>query len=183
MHVPLAQQQDELRLGERRVDVRQRHAVEGQVPGREPGVLPRVGHQDDLVVVQVRPVAVADVAATGRRRRLRGIAGEPPLHVVVEELLAPQQSGERLPGHHRLGGRGGRGNHGGVERVRLLLAGRDDGVELLAERRSARCSVPAGRRRWPGAARPTIRTLMVVDPPAGTVTGSAARPWCPRQAG
>ena len=70
MHVPLAQQQDELRLGEGGVDVRQRHAVEGQVPGREPRVLPRVGHQDDLVVVQVQPVAVADLPATRRWRRL-----------------------------------------------------------------------------------------------------------------
>ena len=79
-------------LANARVDVRQGHAVEGQIPGGEPGVLPRVGHQDDFVVVQVPPVAVADRPAAGRRRRLARIAGQPARHVVVEELLAPEQA-------------------------------------------------------------------------------------------
>ncbi len=45
------------------------HAVEGQVPGRVPGVLPRVGHRDDVEAVHVPPGAVAPVPAAGRRRR------------------------------------------------------------------------------------------------------------------
>ena len=36
MHVPLAQHQDELLLGEVRIDQRERHAVKGQVPGGVP---------------------------------------------------------------------------------------------------------------------------------------------------
>jgi hypothetical protein len=38
----------ELLLGEVGVDERERHAVEGEVPGRVPGVLPLVGHRDDV---------------------------------------------------------------------------------------------------------------------------------------
>ena len=41
---PLPAEQDELVLREPRVQVGQRHAVEGQVPGGEPGVLPLVRH-------------------------------------------------------------------------------------------------------------------------------------------
>ena len=75
VHVPLAAQQDELCLGERRVDVRERDAVEGQVPRRVPRVLPRVGHRDHVVVVEMRPVVVAARAA--RLRRRRGWPGSP----------------------------------------------------------------------------------------------------------
>ena len=42
VHVPLAAQQQELLLGELRIDVGDGHALEGQVPRREPRVLPRV---------------------------------------------------------------------------------------------------------------------------------------------
>ena len=55
VHVPLAAQQDELLLGEGRVDVGERDALEGEVPGRVPRVLPRVGHRDDVAVVEVAP--------------------------------------------------------------------------------------------------------------------------------
>ena len=59
VHVPLAAQQDQLRLRELGVDVRERDAVEGEIPGRVPGVLPGVRHRDDVHVVQVRPLVVA----------------------------------------------------------------------------------------------------------------------------
>ena len=52
---PLPAQQDQLVLGERRVHVGQRHAVEGQVPGGEPGVLPLVRHGHDVEAVEVAP--------------------------------------------------------------------------------------------------------------------------------
>ena len=70
VHVPLARQQHELALGELRVDQGERDAVEGQVPGGVPGILPLVRHREDVGVVEVRPVAVAAVPALGRRRRL-----------------------------------------------------------------------------------------------------------------
>ena len=77
VHVPLAAQQDQLRLRELGVDVRERDAVEGEVPGRVPRVLPLVGHGDDVHVVQVRPLVVAAAPARVRRRRAGGVALEP----------------------------------------------------------------------------------------------------------
>ena len=97
VHVPLAQQQDELPLGEVGVDQGERDAVEGQVPGGEPGVLPLVRHRDDVGVVEVAPVRVAAVPALRRRRRPGRVAVQPALDVVVVELLGPDQPGERLP--------------------------------------------------------------------------------------
>ena len=74
VHVPLAAEQDELGLGELGVDVGQRDAVEGQVPGGVPRVLPLVGHRDDVAVVEVRPLVVAAREALGRRRRVGRVA-------------------------------------------------------------------------------------------------------------
>ena len=53
VHVPFAQQQHQLRLREVRIDERQRHAVEREIPGGIPGVLPLVRHRDDVRVVEV----------------------------------------------------------------------------------------------------------------------------------
>jgi hypothetical protein len=97
---PFPAQQAELVLGECRVDVGQGDALKRQIPCREPRVLPGVGHRHDVERLEVAPAAVADVLALLRRRRLIGITVEPPRHVVVVELLAPQQPGERLA-HHR----------------------------------------------------------------------------------
>ena len=133
VHVPLTQHEDQLLLGERRVHVGQRHAVEGQVPRGVPGVLPRVGHRDHVSVVEVAPPTVAAVPACQRRRRAGGIAVEPLLHVVVVELLAPHEPGDRLAQHTGLvGRRAGRGE-GGEVGVRLRLARGDDLVEALPE--------------------------------------------------
>ena len=96
VHVALAQHQLELLLAEIRVHQRQGEHVEGQVPGRVPGVLPLVRHGDHVAVVHVVPVVVA------RRRlarRLEGVGAalfEPLVHVVVVELLGPQHAGQRL---------------------------------------------------------------------------------------
>ena len=100
VHVPLAAEQDQLRLRELRVDVGERDAVEGEIPGRVPRVLPRVGHRDHVHVVEVRPLVVAAVPARVRRRRAGRVAVEPAQHVVVEELLAPRAS-RRAPGAAR----------------------------------------------------------------------------------
>ena len=102
VHVPLAQHQHQLPLGELRVDVRDGDAVERQVPGGVPRILPRVGHRDDVVVVEVPPVAVASGGALRGRWRAGRVAVQPAVHVVVEELLAPHEPGDRLPQHHRL---------------------------------------------------------------------------------
>ncbi len=119
VHVPLAAEQDELGLGELRVDVGQGDAVEGQVPGGVPRVLPLVRHRDDVAVVEVRPLVVATGAALGRGRGVGRVALQPAAHVEVEELLGPQHPGERLAQDERLVGRGrGRGQLG-VEGVGL----------------------------------------------------------------
>ena len=55
---PFPAQQDQLVLGEGRVHVRQRDAVERQVPGREPRVLPLVRHRHDVERVEVAPPRV-----------------------------------------------------------------------------------------------------------------------------
>jgi len=82
------------------VDPGHRQHVKRQIPGRVPGVLPLVGHRDDVGVVEVRPGTVAAGMTLVGRRRPGGVAGEPSLHVVVEELLAPPQPPDRLPQDH-----------------------------------------------------------------------------------
>ena len=149
VHVPLAQEQDELRLGELGVDHRQRDAVERQVPGGVPRVLPLVGHRDDVVVVEVRPLVVAADLARRRRRRLGRIAVEPALDVVVIELLAPQQAGEGLA-HDAARVVGERLRRDGARRTRRprAPAAANSASNGLAERiaRSARRRSGAGRR-------------------------------------
>ena len=76
----LEQQDPELVLGELGVDQGEADALERQVPGREPGILPLVGHRHHPQRVEVPPVLIADVlarrAAAGcadcRRRARRG---------------------------------------------------------------------------------------------------------------
>ena len=92
VHVPLAAQQQELFLGEVRVDRGERHAVERQVPRRVPGVLPGVGHRDHVGVAEVRPRAVADRPPPWRRGRHRRVAVQPVLDVVAVVLLGPDQT-------------------------------------------------------------------------------------------
>ena len=74
VHEPFMRQQQQLVLGEGRVDQRECHRLERQVPGGIPGVLPSVGHRDDVAVVQVLPVVVAMVPPLGWRRGLQRIA-------------------------------------------------------------------------------------------------------------
>ena len=69
--------------------------------------------------------------------RLRPVSGQPSLHVVVVELLAPEQPGERLPLHQPLVVRHlGRGERP-VEVVRLGQAPREDRVERGTDRAGA----------------------------------------------
>jgi len=74
--------------------------VKRQIPGREPRVLPLVGHREHVVVVDVNPGPVAAQEPLGWWRRHRRIALQPLFHHVVIELFAPQQAGESLALHH-----------------------------------------------------------------------------------
>ena len=116
--------------------------MEGQVPGREPGVLPLVRHRHDVERIEVAPPGVPARQALRRGHRLGRIPVQPAGDVVVEQLLAPQQPGERLAHHQRLvGARAGRGELG-VELVRLGLPLRHYLAELGTERV---VRLPAGR--------------------------------------
>ena len=122
MHVPLAQEQHELFLGELGVDDRERHAVEGQIPGGVPRVLPLVRHRDHVGVIELRPRDVPALQTFGRRRRRCGIPFEPFAHDVVVELLRPQQPGNRLAHHGALVVSEGDGNDRGEVLVGLIHA-------------------------------------------------------------
>ena len=74
-------------------------AVEGEVPRGVPGILPCVGHRDDVAVVQVPPIGLRLVTALRRRWRLQRVAFEPAADVEPIELLRPQHAGQRLALH------------------------------------------------------------------------------------
>ncbi len=99
VHVPLPSHELEVLLGEVGIDQGQRQAVERQVPGGVPRILPLVGHGEDVEVVEVQPVVVASPAPGPGRRGAGRIARQPLLDVVVVELLGPHHSRQRLTVH------------------------------------------------------------------------------------
>ena len=101
MQVRAGEHQGELLPGELRVDHRQRHRMEGEVPRGVPGVLPLVRHRDDVVVDHVRPLLVADVEPRRRAQRVRRVLAQPDVQVEVVVLLGPQHSGQGLTHDHR----------------------------------------------------------------------------------
>ena len=74
MHVPLTRHQQQLLLGEVGIDQRQRDAVEGQVPGGIPWVLPFVRHGDHVGIVEMAPFRLRPLS---RSRGGSGPAGSP----------------------------------------------------------------------------------------------------------
>ena len=96
IHQPDAAQQLELPFGELGVDQRQRGAMEGEVPGREPGIFPFVRHRHDVGGDEMTPIGVAAVLAAFGRRRLQRIAVQPLPHIEIVELLVPQHPGKGL---------------------------------------------------------------------------------------
>ena len=98
MQVHPLQHQFHLLLGEVGVHDRQRQRVEGQVPGRVPGILPLVGHRDDVLVQHVEPLRVPRVAISGMER-VGVVLVQPVVAVEEEELLAPEHAGQRLAHH------------------------------------------------------------------------------------
>ena len=129
VHVPFAQEQDELLLGEGRIHLAERQHVEGEVPRGVPRVLPAVGHGEDVAVVEVlRPGGVAALLPLGRRRRAGGISREPLGDAVVVVLLGPVEPGPGLPGDPPLLVAALRRKVPGVERVRLGAPAGEDRV-------------------------------------------------------
>ena len=95
MQVNSLEHQLHLLFGEVGVHDRQRQRVEGQIPGRVPGILPLVGHRDDVLVEHVEPLRVPGVAISGMQR-VGVVLIQPVVAVEEEELLAPEHAGQRL---------------------------------------------------------------------------------------
>ena len=101
VQVEPAENQLHLMLGEVGVHDRDRQRVEGEVPGRVPGVLPLVGHRDDVVVDHVEPLLVPGGAAPGLER-VGVVLLQPLIRVEGVVLLGPEHAGDGLA--HDIGG-------------------------------------------------------------------------------
>ena len=134
VQVDPAEHQFHLLLGEVGVHDGERQRVEGQVPGRVPGVLPLVGHGDDVLVQHVEPLRVP-----GRC----GYPGWSGLAWCSSSQLSPSkkkncllQSMPAMAWRITLAASGDDRRRGDrlVELVRLLQPGGQDLVKLRAER-------------------------------------------------
>ena len=105
--------------------------MEGKVPCGIPWVFPRIGHRHDALVVEVAPMAVAQLFPALRRLRHRGIAIQPVIHNVVEKLFSPHHAGERLALHEPFIWAHLSRLHGGVKFISLLDARLEDSVKIL----------------------------------------------------
>src|SRR2546423_13575319 len=74
MLIPFAQNDIELAFGELRVDQGEGNAVEGEVPGSIPRILPFIRHRHDALVVEMAPLGIAAGLSLCRRRGLARIA-------------------------------------------------------------------------------------------------------------
>jgi hypothetical protein len=122
VEVHLVGDQAQLLLGEVDVHPRQDHAVKREIPRGEPGILPLVGHREDVGALEKEPLLVS------RRHTLLAVQRQhlvlhPLAHGVVVELLAPQHARERLSHDQTIVVREARGNDGRVEFVRLAQPG------------------------------------------------------------
>ena len=95
VQVDAFEHQFHLLLGEVGVHDRKRECVEGQVPGRVPGVLPLVGHGDDVLVQHVEPLRIPGVSISGMEG-VGVVLVQPVVTVEEEELFAPEHAGDGL---------------------------------------------------------------------------------------
>src|SRR5438094_1212412 len=161
VHEPLTAEKQQLVLGGRRVEMRERDTVEAQIPCRVPRVFPLVGHDEDVVAVEMPPGGVPSAPACRGRSRLRGIAVEPALDVVVVELLAPHEAGEAATHDRRLLVRGAVGAERSVEGVGLSLAVDQHPLETRTQigerlRRLRACEPQPELHGFPGGHRDAI---------------------------
>ncbi len=131
MHVPLARKRDELALRERRIGEREHDGVEGEIPGGVPGILPRIRHRQDVVVVEVDPIRIAPVPAFGRRRRLQRVPAQPVAHDVEVELFVPEHPGQRATLNRAFFVAGWKGIEGRIKVVGLRAAFGERRVERI----------------------------------------------------
>src|SRR5580700_8919963 len=77
--------------------------MEPKIPRSEPGILPLVRHRDYVAAINMSPIFVAAMQATGRGRWTCRVAGDPIRNDVVVELLAPEQPSSGLACHAPFG--------------------------------------------------------------------------------
>src|SRR5262249_8156300 len=95
--VPFLAPPPEVLFGAHGTDTSPRGPVKGQGPRSVPGVLPGIGHQDHVGVVQLLPGPVSPVPSRCGRRWLARVAHEPAVNIVMIELLGPEQARKGLP--------------------------------------------------------------------------------------
>ena len=131
--VPFAQEQDQLVLAELRIDSGEGRGVEGEIPGAVVGILPGIGHREDVAVEEMHPVRIARGMTSGGRGFGSVTAGPLALDEIIE-LLAPEQTRIGLACHKLLlrveGGINGRR----VELFGLVETHRKDLRMVLAKR-------------------------------------------------
>ena len=148
MHVPLAQQQDKLLLGEVRIEPREGDHVERQVPCREPRILPLVRHRDHVAIVQMLPVAIAAVIR-GRRAEAAARDRLPASRSRRSDRTACSTAGRRRPGGDAASSSriAARASQARVELIRFALP---RGEHLIEIYRTDRRRLAAARRKSDG---------------------------------
>ena len=86
VHIPIAQEKQQLLFGKMGVKAGKKQHVEGAVPSGVPRVFPLVGHGDEVAVKEMPPVQVAFLSA----RCGAAFVFFPVGYEVVIELFAPQ---------------------------------------------------------------------------------------------
>src|SRR6266481_3437936 len=87
MRIEVPQHQQKLILGK------------SKVPCRIPGILPLVGHRNDVAVQHVEPLGIANVLLIRSGQRMSFVFLEPTVEVEIVVLLAPQHPGQSLAVH------------------------------------------------------------------------------------
>ena len=168
VQVDVLEHQLQLVFGEVLIDDGERQRVEGQVPGRVPGVLPLVRHRDDVLVQHVEPLRVPGIAIS-LMQGIGVVLVQPVVAVKEEELFAPEHAGQGLA--HYLGRifthRWRRDRP--VELVGFTKAVSEDVIETRAEGFALPVRGTAGE--------PQANHLCSAQRPQWP--GNGPRPWCP----
>jgi hypothetical protein len=91
------QHQQELILGEVKINECKSDCVKRQIPGGVPGVLPLIGHRDDVAIKHVEPLGIANLALQVAEERMTVVFLKPQVNVKVVKLLRPKHPSQRLP--------------------------------------------------------------------------------------
>src|SRR6195256_4306694 len=99
VRIEVPQHQQKLILGEIEVHQRKGDRMKSQVPRRIPGILPLVGHRNDVAVQHVEPLGIAPALLTRTGEWMSSMRLQPAVEVEIVVLLAPQHSRQGLAVH------------------------------------------------------------------------------------